>query len=140
MKHQRIILALLLLLVAASPMLVNGVKNAIAHDFDHPTSLPTQASDKARDALADRGTRGHTETGESEHDDNESAIGAAHEHQETGVHEDNESSTGAAHENQGSGETGTTDVDDALSVNPCVIVSMIHCVDNCVVVSTYGIV
>ena len=140
MKHQRIIPALLLLLVAASPMLVNGVKNAITHDFDHPTSLPTQASDKARDALADRGTHGHTETGENEHDDNESAIGAAHEHQETGVHEDNESSTGAAHENQGSGETGTTDVDNAHSVNPGVNVTIIHCLDNSVVDLTIGII
>src|SRR5437879_12006288 len=102
MKHQRIILALLLLLVAASPMLVNGAKNAIAHDFDHPTSLPNQASDKTRDAVADRGTHGPTETGENEQDGNEPAIGAAHEHQATGVHEDNDYETVSAVEKQDS--------------------------------------
>ena len=99
MKHTKLLLALIAVLTAASPMLVQGAQ----HVFSHPTSLPKTASDNARKALADRGENGHEGTQTGEHDDNESATGAEHEHNATDTdHEDNEtdheSVTGAAHE------------------------------------------
>src|SRR5215831_10238671 len=92
MKHTKLFLALITLLTAASPMLVQGAQ----HVFSHPTSLPKEASDNARKALAARGTHGHEENETAEHEDNESATGAEHEANDTDT--DHESATGAAHE------------------------------------------
>ena len=70
MKPKMLALLAIALVAAASPAmisLVSGAGQAATHvnhskghsgdaecTFTHPTSLPTQASDKARDALADR--------------------------------------------------------------------------------------
>ena len=100
MKHTKLFLAIIALVTAASPVLVQGAQ----HAFSHPTSLPKEASDNARKALAARGTHGHEGTETGEHDDNESATGAANEHEandtdtDTDTGTDHESTTGAAHE------------------------------------------
>ncbi|OLD12676.1 MAG: hypothetical protein AUI50_02055 [Crenarchaeota archaeon 13_1_40CM_2_52_14] len=70
MKTKLLALLAITIVAAASPaviVLASGVTHAAAHTnhpadpdktpqctFTHPTSLPSQASDNARDALADR--------------------------------------------------------------------------------------
>ncbi len=126
MKHQKTLLAIIAALVIASPVLVQGAQ----HAFTHPSSLPKQASDNARRALADRGTHGHEENETGEHDDNESATGAAHEHDdnETGtVHEHEDNETGTIHEhddNETEHESITVDNNHEENVTAG------HCVQN----------
>jgi len=124
MKHQKIILALLLLLVAASPMLVQGASRALSKPA---ASTNNQVSDN---------------------DNDDGNVGADHEMNETGDHHDNESVTGADHEeNKTAGHVDddndnddATDVDNTHSVNPGENVTITHCLDNRVVDLTIRIV
>jgi len=124
MKHQRIILALLLLLVAASPMLVQGAQKALSKP-----SVPAnnQVSDNDKD---DGNVGGHHEADETgDHHDNESVTGANHEENKTAEHVDDDNDNDDA-----------TDVDNAHSVNPSENVTITHCLDNSVVDLTIRIV
>src|SRR5438309_7345649 len=74
MKHQRIISALVLLLVAASPMLVQGAQKAMSKPV---ASTTTHASDNDNDDV--RAGTNHEVNDTGEHHDNESVTGADHE-------------------------------------------------------------
>src|SRR3989441_12222518 len=114
MKHQRIILALLLLLVAASPMLVQGAQKALSKP-----SVPAnnQVSDNDTD---DGNVGGHHEANETgDHHDNESITGANHEENKTAEHVDDDNDNDDA-----------TEVDNTHTVNPSENVKITHCLDN----------
>ena len=123
MKHQRIILALLLLLVAASPMLVQGAQKALSK----PSVPANQVSDNDKD---DGNVGGHHEANETgDHHDNESITGANHEENKTAEHVDDDADNDAA-----------TDTDNTHTVNPSENVTITHCLDNSVVDLTIWIV
>ena len=126
MKHQKILLAIVLLLVAASPMLVQGAQKAL---FKPSGSKADQVSDRDNDDVKvgahhdDNETSDHHEDNETaDHHDNESATGAEHEENKTATHveDDNDNDT-------------ATDVDNTHSVNPSENVTITHCLDNKVV-------
>jgi hypothetical protein len=121
MKHQRILLALVLLLVAASPMLVQGVQKAISK----PSSKVAETSDKGHDDnKAD-----HEDNETADHHDNESVTGAAHEENKTATQVDDDNDMDTA-----------TDVDNSHTVNPGENVTIIHCLDNNVVDLTISVI
>src|SRR6267143_4579914 len=124
LKHQRIILALLLLLVAASPMLVQGAQKAMSKPAASTTS---QASDNDSDDV--RAGTNHEVNDTGEHHDNESVTGADHEENKTAGHVDDDNDNDA-----------TTDVDNTHTVNPGESVTITHCLDNRVVDLTVRIV
>jgi len=124
MKHQRIILALVLLLVAASPMLVQGAQKAMSKPV---ASTTTHASDNDNDDV--RAGTNHEVNDTGEHHDNESVTGADHEENKTAEHVDDDNDNDA-----------TTDVDNTHTVNPGENVTIIHCLDNSVVDLTIRIV
>jgi hypothetical protein len=126
MKHQRIILALVLLLVAASPMLVQGAEKALSKPAG---SKAADVSDRDNDDV--KASARHDENETSDH----------HEDNETADHHDNESMTGAQHEENMTAShvdddndvDTATDVDNSHTVNAGENVTIIHCLDNGVV-------
>jgi hypothetical protein len=114
MKHQKILLAIILLLVAASPMLVQGVQKAISK----PTSKVAETSDKDKDDnKAD-----HEDNETADHHDSESVTGAMHEENKTAAHVDDDNDVDT-----------TTDVDNSHTVSAGENVTITHCLDNSVV-------
>jgi hypothetical protein len=126
MKHQRIILALVLLLVAASPMLVQGAEKALSKPA---SSKAPDISDRDNDDVKagvhhdENETSDHHEDNETaDHHDNESVTGAMHEENKTAAHVDDDNDVDT-----------TTDVDNSHTVNAGENVTITHCLDNSVV-------
>jgi hypothetical protein len=118
MKHQNILLAIVLLLVAASPMLVQGAEKA----------LSKPATSKAAD-VSDRDNDHHEDNETADHHDNESVTGAEHEENKTATPADEDNDVDTA-----------TDVDNSHTVNAGENVTIIHCLDNRVVDLTISVI